>query len=195
MPRSVSIRGGARRLEPRNGRLRRPSELCELLLREPARAALLGQGEIREVRSAEKCSDLGMLREVPRLLLGEDQLTLREHVELPVAARLDLGLVLGLCVQLGRETRSPLVVAVSDWAVEDAHASHRETLRPRVGSDPTIAARSRSRTRPKAPSDHSCDTFATGSDPGPEPSRATDNGRRSRASPGGRLTTEGRHPS
>jgi hypothetical protein len=36
--------------------------------------------------------------------------------------------VLGLVVQLGRETRGPCVVAVSDRAVEDADARHSENL-------------------------------------------------------------------
>jgi hypothetical protein len=43
---------------------------------------------------------------------------------LAVAAGFDLGFVLRLGVQLGRETRSPFVVAVSDGAVEDAHPGH-----------------------------------------------------------------------
>jgi hypothetical protein len=75
-----------------------------------------------------------MLRKTAGLLLREDQLPVREHVELPVAARLDLGRMLGLGVQLGRETRGPIVVAISDGAVEDSNPSHRETLRPRAVS-------------------------------------------------------------
>ena len=58
-----------------------------------------------------------MLRETALLLLGEDQLTVDEHVVLAFAALLDLGVVLSLLVQLGRETRGPCVVAVSDGAV------------------------------------------------------------------------------
>ena len=58
-----------------------------------------------------------MLRETALLLLGEDQLTVDEHVVLALAALLDLGVVLSLLVQLGRETRGPCVVAVSDGAV------------------------------------------------------------------------------
>ena len=67
-----------------------------------------------------------MLREPALLLLGEDQLTLCEHVELTLAALLDLGFVLRLGVQLGRETRGPRVVAVSDGAVLDEDARHGE---------------------------------------------------------------------
>jgi hypothetical protein len=66
-----------------------------------------------------------VFREATRLLLGEDELIVREHVELARTARSDLGLVVGLAVQLGRETRGPLVVAVSDGAVEDTHTRHR----------------------------------------------------------------------
>ena len=62
-------------------------------------------------------ADLGVLRETALLLLGEDQLTVDEHVVLALVALLDLGVVLGLLVQLGRETRGPCVVAVSDGAV------------------------------------------------------------------------------
>jgi hypothetical protein len=67
-------------------------------------------------------------REAPLLLLGEDQRSVSEHVELAVFALRDLGLVLGLRIQLGRETRSPFVVAVSDGAVLDQDMSHGQTL-------------------------------------------------------------------
>jgi hypothetical protein len=60
----------------------------------------------------------------PLCLLREDQLAVGEHIELAVAAGFDLGFVLRLGVQLGRETRGPFVVAVSDGAVEDAHPGH-----------------------------------------------------------------------
>jgi hypothetical protein len=52
-------------------------------------------------------------------LLREDELAVRQHVVLALAALFDLGFVLGLVVQLGRETRGPCVVAVSGGAVED----------------------------------------------------------------------------
>jgi hypothetical protein len=72
--------------------------------------------------------DLGVLREPALLLLREDDLLAGQNVELPLAAGLDVGLVLRLGVQLGRETRGPFVVAVSDGAVEDPHAGHGENL-------------------------------------------------------------------
>ena len=52
-------------------------------------------------------------------LLREDEPTLGEHVELTAAARHDRRGVLGAPFDLGRETRSPFVVAVSDRAVVD----------------------------------------------------------------------------
>lgn len=69
-----------------------------------------------------------MLGEPALLLLREDQLTVREDVVLALRALLDLGLVLGLGVQLGRETRSPRVVAVSDGAVLNENAGHEPNL-------------------------------------------------------------------
>ena len=60
-----------------------------------------------------------MLGEPAGVLLGEDDLAVGDHVELALAAWLDLGLVVGFGVQLGRETRGPPVVAVSDRAEED----------------------------------------------------------------------------
>jgi hypothetical protein len=69
-----------------------------------------------------------VLGESPFVLLGEDQLTVREHVVLALRAFLDLGLVLGLGVQLGRETRGPFVVAASDGAVLDQNLRHVENL-------------------------------------------------------------------
>ena len=69
-----------------------------------------------------------MLREATLLLLREDELTVREHVVLALGALFDLGLVLGLVVQLGRETRGPCVVAVSDGAVLDQDFGHGENL-------------------------------------------------------------------
>jgi hypothetical protein len=77
---------------------------------------------------AEDGADLGVLGEAPRFLLREDDLSIAEHVELALPAGLELGGVLGLAVQLGRETRGPFVVAVSDRAVEDLYARHSENL-------------------------------------------------------------------
>jgi hypothetical protein len=62
------------------------------------------------------------------LLLRENQLVVHKHVELAFAALFDLGFVLRLGVQLGRETRGPRVVAVSDGAVLDQDARHGPNL-------------------------------------------------------------------
>jgi hypothetical protein len=70
--------------------------------------------------------DLGVLREPTFPLFREDELAVGEHVVLALLSFLDLGLVLGLGVQLGRETRGPRVVAVSDGAVLDQDARHGE---------------------------------------------------------------------
>ena len=69
-----------------------------------------------------------MFRKAPFLLLREDQLPVREHVVLALGALFDLGVVLRLGVQLGRETRGPCVVAVSDGAVLDQDLRHSENL-------------------------------------------------------------------
>ena len=63
--------------------------------------------------------DLAVLREAAFLLLREDQVPVGDDVELTLLARNDLGFMRGALVQLGRETRSPAVIAVSDGAVED----------------------------------------------------------------------------
>ena len=69
--------------------------------------------------------DLVVLREAAFLLLREDQVSVGDDVELTLFARDGLGLVSGALVQLGRETRGPAVIAVSDGAVVDLdlHAS------------------------------------------------------------------------
>jgi hypothetical protein len=72
-----------------------------------------------------------VLWEAALLLLREDHLAVGEDVELAVTALGDFGFVVGLGVQLGRETRGPLVVAVSDRAVQDANARHDEKLASR----------------------------------------------------------------
>lgn len=59
-----------------------------------------------------------MLREAPGLLLREDDLAVAQHVELPLGAR-DVSRRNPLVVQLGRETRGPLVIARSGRAVVD----------------------------------------------------------------------------
>ena len=73
-----------------------------------------------------------MLREPAFLLLGEDQLVISQHVVLALRAFFDLGVVLRVGVQLGRETRGPCVVAVSDGAVEDANLGHGENLSAQI---------------------------------------------------------------
>ena len=60
-----------------------------------------------------------MLREPVRLLLREDQLAVNEHVVLALGTFERLGLMIRRLVDLGRETRSPAVIAVSDGAVVD----------------------------------------------------------------------------
>jgi hypothetical protein len=72
----------------------------------------------------ERCEDLADLRPAPFALLREDELAVRDHVELALLARLDLRAVRGP-VDLGRETRGPFVVPASDGAVENAHVHGR----------------------------------------------------------------------
>jgi hypothetical protein len=67
-----------------------------------------------------------MVREPAFPLLREDEVAVHEHVVLALLSLHGLGLVLGLGVQLGRETRGPRVVAVSDGAVLDQDARHAE---------------------------------------------------------------------
>jgi hypothetical protein len=57
-------------------------------------------------------------------LLGEDQLAVDDDVELALLAGDRLGLVRRPLVELGRETRGPVVIAVSDGAVKDLDACH-----------------------------------------------------------------------
>ena len=67
-----------------------------------------------------------MLGEPPRLLLREQEPPVRADIELAVLPGRDRRVEAG-SLQLGRETRGPLVVAASDGAVEDldAHAADR----------------------------------------------------------------------
>jgi hypothetical protein len=60
-----------------------------------------------------------VLRKAAFLPLREDHLSVGDDVELARLSRHSLGVVSGASVQLGRETRSPAVIAVSDRAVED----------------------------------------------------------------------------
>ncbi len=73
----------------------------------------------RRRRLRQRPNDLVVLREAAFLLLREDQVPVGDDVELTLRARDGLGLVSGALVQLGRETRGPAVIAVSDGAVED----------------------------------------------------------------------------
>jgi hypothetical protein len=59
-----------------------------------------------------------VLREAALILLGEDEPAVADDVELPRGAGNDARIELG-SVELGRETRSPAVVAASGGAVVD----------------------------------------------------------------------------
>jgi hypothetical protein len=65
-----------------------------------------------------------VLRKATLALLREQELVVREHVELALRAFDGGGFVLGALVDLGRETRGPAVIAVSDGAIEDADVGH-----------------------------------------------------------------------
>ena len=71
--------------------------------------------------------DLVVLGEPPHALLGEHDLAVDDHVELRLRALDDLGLRRRPRIDLGRETRSPAVIAASDGAVVDLDA-HAENL-------------------------------------------------------------------
>ena len=76
--------------------------------------------------SAQRADDLVRLGPAALALLREDQLAVRDNVELALRAGDDFGFVRRSPVQLGRETRSPFVIAVSDGAVEDLDARHKK---------------------------------------------------------------------
>jgi hypothetical protein len=61
-------------------------------------------------------------------LLAEDQPPVGHDVELALRALEDLGVVRRSLVELGRETRGPAVVAVSDGAVVDLDSRHQIVL-------------------------------------------------------------------
>ena len=69
-----------------------------------------------------------MLGETTLALLRKDQVAVHKHVELALRTFGCLGLVLRRFVDLGRETRSPAVIAVSDGAVVDLDARHERQL-------------------------------------------------------------------
>jgi len=76
----------------------------------------------------QECSNLALLGEAALRLLREDDLSVQKHVVLALGALLGDGLVLRFGVQLGRETRGPGVIAVSDRAVENADPRHGDKL-------------------------------------------------------------------
>ncbi len=77
---------------------------------------------------AEQHAHFARLGKAALLLLRENDLAVDDDVELALGALLGDGLVLSLVVQLGRETRGPFVITVSDGAVEDADPRHAHTL-------------------------------------------------------------------
>jgi hypothetical protein len=77
---------------------------------------------------AKLAEDLVGLGKAPFLLLREDHRVVAQDVVLAVLARLGGGLVVGGGVDLGCETRSPVVVAASDGAVENANRAHRGSI-------------------------------------------------------------------
>jgi hypothetical protein len=77
--------------------------------------------------SFQRGEHLGDLRVPALALLREHHAPVGDHVELALLARDDLGAV-ARSVDLGRETRSPPVVAASDGAKEDADVRHGRRL-------------------------------------------------------------------
>jgi hypothetical protein len=69
-----------------------------------------------------------MLGEASFALLAEEELPVGHDVVLPLRARDDLRLVRRFLVELGRETRGPAVIAVSDGAVQDPDVHHALSL-------------------------------------------------------------------
>ena len=107
---------------------------------------------------------LARLRVVSHLLLGEDKASVCDDVELALLA-FDRDGVVPVGLQLGRETRGPLVVARSDRAVEnlDLHDTdcrcsgpisdtELQPARPRVRSKSAAKLRITSRTPGSPPS-------------------------------------------
>jgi hypothetical protein len=79
-------------------------------------------------RLCQNLENLLVLGEAALALLRKDQVPVCEHVELALRAFRGLGLVLRPLVDLGRETRGPAVIAVSDGAVVDLDARHARQL-------------------------------------------------------------------
>ena len=78
--------------------------------------------------ATEELPHLALLGEAALRLLRKDRLAVDDDVVLALGALLGDGLVLRLGVQLGRETRGPCVIAVSDRAVENADPRHGDKL-------------------------------------------------------------------
>ena len=78
--------------------------------------------------SRQRANDLVVLREAAFLLFRKDQFSVGDDVELALPTRYCVGVMSRALVQLGRETRSPAVIAVSDGAVEDLDAGHETKL-------------------------------------------------------------------
>jgi hypothetical protein len=76
----------------------------------------------------QKREDLGVLGEAALTLLREEEHVAAQHVELALLALDRLGAVARLGRDLGRETRGPFVVSVSDGAVEDADLAHTASV-------------------------------------------------------------------
>jgi hypothetical protein len=84
---------------------------------------------VSAISLAELREDLVVLGEAPLALLGEDELSVDEDVVLRLRAFDGLGLGGRVRVDLGRETRGPAVISVSDGAVVDLDA-HGGTVPP-----------------------------------------------------------------
>src|SRR5207244_9874347 len=87
----------------------------------------------RRPTSGQRPNDLVVLREATFFLLREDQLPVGDDVELALLTGNGLGVVCGALLQLGRETRGPAVITVSDGAVEDLDLHVDEPTRARGG--------------------------------------------------------------
>src|SRR4051812_36779128 len=110
--------------------LARPLQERPLVGFGPVRSSETGDTALRAARrlGSEQLEHLVVLREPSGLLLRENRPAVDDDVELPRLAGLDRRRVLRLLVDLGRETRSPPVVAASDGAVLDQHVAHGASL-------------------------------------------------------------------
>jgi hypothetical protein len=101
---------------------REPSSQCRFV------PACHSRGAIIALRLCERSQDLLVLREPVLALFREHDFSVDEHVELAPFAFGDLRPVLGVRVDLGRETRGPAVIARSDGAVVDLDSCHQIVL-------------------------------------------------------------------